>query len=260
MEDPKIENNLKKSRKKIARETRVLRLERHWTQAELAHRLGLSQSRLSDIERGDGSFSAEHLLLLLQLFNVSAARFAAPAEDRGAELQNALALRGATHLRQSDQIVPADGLEELHAVLRQALSSATPRHLTALAPVIVQNRNELNLRVLHAELARAGLERRLAWVVENTRDAVRRAWREARDRRLAQRYRRTEVILDTFLEAIASTDAGSPPSSDLLDATIASPETRRTIGDAASSISKHWGIVSDLQPEDFFNAIRAADE
>ena len=42
-------------RGRIAHEIRGLRLERRWTQAELAGRLGLSQSRLSEIERGDGS-------------------------------------------------------------------------------------------------------------------------------------------------------------------------------------------------------------
>ena len=43
-----------KTKEKIATKVRELRKQRRWTQAELAKRLGLSQSRLSEIERGAG--------------------------------------------------------------------------------------------------------------------------------------------------------------------------------------------------------------
>ncbi len=62
--------NLEKNRRKIVARVRELRLERRWTQEELAKKLGLSQARLSEIERGGGSFAAEQLVELLQLFNV----------------------------------------------------------------------------------------------------------------------------------------------------------------------------------------------
>jgi transcriptional regulator with XRE-family HTH domain len=59
MRDLNDKEELKKSRAWIARNVRELRKERRWTQAELAKRLDLSQARLSEIEGGDGSFTAE---------------------------------------------------------------------------------------------------------------------------------------------------------------------------------------------------------
>ena len=63
-------------RSKIARKVKTLREEKRWTQAELSGRLGLSQSRLSEIERGQGSFTAEQFLTILKLFNVPVTHFA----------------------------------------------------------------------------------------------------------------------------------------------------------------------------------------
>ena len=60
--------SLDKDRRRIAAKVRELRQSRNWTQAELSKRLQLSQSRLSEIERGAGSFTAEQFLLLLRLF------------------------------------------------------------------------------------------------------------------------------------------------------------------------------------------------
>jgi DNA-binding XRE family transcriptional regulator len=74
----------------ISRVVRDLRKERGWTQAELAGKLGLSQSRLSEVERGDGSFTAEQFLQILRLFNVAVDRFLGET-DRSLQLQNALA-------------------------------------------------------------------------------------------------------------------------------------------------------------------------
>jgi transcriptional regulator with XRE-family HTH domain len=80
-------------RSDIARKVRELRTGRGWTQAELAERLDASQARLSEIERGDGSFSAEQLLTLFKLFNVGPDHFAPAPVDRNAESR--------THLRGS---------------------------------------------------------------------------------------------------------------------------------------------------------------
>jgi transcriptional regulator with XRE-family HTH domain len=259
----KSADRLNKFRKSVARGVRDLRLGRHWTQTELAARLGLSQGRLSEIERGEGSFSAEQLLLMLGLFNVSASHFAPGPQDRGAELQSALVRLGALHLHQSDLVLPSEQLDDVGDVVRQAVLSAVPRHLTALAPVIVHNCENVNLRRLHAELVQAGLERRLAWVVENTLEALRRERRAVSPRRLAQHYRRAEIVLETFLESVAASThdlqraQGALPI-DLLDATIASTQTRRAMAEASSGISKRWGILTDLQPEDFLDALRAA--
>ena len=65
------------------------------SQAELAQKLGLSQSRLSELENGAGSFSAEQLVLLLQVFNVTVENFAHRRQRSHTDtLQNALARLG----------------------------------------------------------------------------------------------------------------------------------------------------------------------
>ena len=53
---------LEKTRLQVARKVRELRTRLNWTQIELARKLGLSQGRLSALERGTGSFTAEQLL------------------------------------------------------------------------------------------------------------------------------------------------------------------------------------------------------
>src|SRR5262249_18893316 len=93
-----------RNRARIAREVKRLREDRRWTQAELSKRLGLSQSRLSEIERGQGSFTAEQFLTILKLFNVSVTRFAS-ARKPSTELQNALARLGADHLQESQEVL-----------------------------------------------------------------------------------------------------------------------------------------------------------
>src|SRR5262245_35987584 len=73
---PNYKKDLNNIRQAVAKRVRALRTERRFTQSELAARMGLSQGRLSQIERGDGSFTAEQFLLLLRLFNVPVSHFA----------------------------------------------------------------------------------------------------------------------------------------------------------------------------------------
>jgi transcriptional regulator with XRE-family HTH domain len=242
-------------RKTVTGRVRALRQGSHMTQKELAVRIGLSQGRLSEIERGDGSFTAEQLLLMLRLFNVPASHFLPPARDAGAELQNALVRLGATHLHEIDDVHPDERLEDVAEVVREVLLTAAPRHLTALAPVLAQHIDRVSLRKLHVDLVEAGLDRRLGWLADNLREAVHQALRGPLPRSVAQRYRRAEVVLDTFLGFVVPAGAAPP---DLLDTTIASRETRREVEEASSALSKRWGIVTDLQPTDFLEALRAA--
>ncbi len=249
----------------IASKVRELRKGRGFTQVELAARLGLSQGHLSELERGNGSFTAEQLLFMLKLFNVPASHFAPPAHDHEAQIQNALARLGAMHLHESSDVLPTEQMQDVGYVVREALLTGSPRHLTALAPVLVRNIDRVNLRKLRIELVQAGLERRLDWLVENTREAVHRELQRAPPRALAQRYRRTNTVLDLFMD-LATSEAASPslttraPSQDLLDAVIGSPKTRLEVAEASSDISKRWGIITSLQPEDFVNALRAAHD
>ncbi|MFO0760133.1 MAG: helix-turn-helix transcriptional regulator, partial [Byssovorax sp.] len=235
---------------------RSLRQERRLTQQALAGQLGLSQGRLSEIERGDGSFTAEQLLLLLRLFNVPASHFLPPSRDEGAALQNALIRLGATHLQRAEDTAPDDRFDDVPTVVREVLLTPAPRHVTALAAVLVCHLDRVNLRKLRADFAEAGLDRRLGWLLDNIRAAVREALSAPRSRAVARRYRRAEVLLDAHAEQHPPPADVAP---DLLDPTITSARTKREVEAASSAISRRWGIITDLQPADFTDALRAAD-
>src|SRR3954468_5445049 len=104
---------LNKTRLDISRKVRRLRTERGFTQAELAQMLELSQSRLSEIEHGKGSFTAEQLLIIVKLFNVPLSYFAASTVSVGDELQNSLAQLGSTNLAETTDVLPSDRLREV---------------------------------------------------------------------------------------------------------------------------------------------------
>lgn len=265
MNDTRLSQSLEKTRRALATRVRALRKGRRLTQAELAARLGLSQGRLSELERGNGSFTAEQLLLMLGIFNVTASHFVPPIHGHDAEIQNALARLGAVHLREDSEVLPTERLEAVGTVVREVLLEGSPRHLTALAPILVRNVDRLNLAKLRVELAQAGLERRLSWLVDNTLEAIRHELRRSPPKPLARQYRRAETVLEVFMEPAPSPGAGpSLPTSiarqDLLDATIGSAKTRREVAEASSPIAKRWGIVTSLQSEDFVKALRAVHD
>src|SRR5271163_926930 len=110
MQEDKSLHYIEKARATVAQKVQELRKDRHWTQAELSRRLRLSQSRLSEIERGSGSFTAEQFLTILKLFNVTASEFAPEPQGQESELQNALARLGALHLQESSDVLPSERL------------------------------------------------------------------------------------------------------------------------------------------------------
>jgi transcriptional regulator with XRE-family HTH domain len=225
----------------------------------VAGRLGLSQARLSEIENGDGTFTAEQFLEILKLFNVSVDHFTGAARDAAADLQNALVRLGARHLQERADVLPKAALEDLTTVLREALVSGTPRMITALAPVLVLHIDELNLNAVRAELASSGLQRRLDWLLDNTYQALQEELRHAPPRVWAQRYRRAELVLGTILdfarEQVIPSQNGSP---DILDANIRSKATLNDVLASSSKASRKWGIATALQPHDFTKALREA--
>ena len=255
--------SLTKSRQEIADKVRDLRLQRGWTQVELAKQLHLSQNRLSEIEAGKGSFTAEQFLLLLRLFNVAATDFVRDHPARDLEVQNALARLGANHLQENTHVLPSKELEDVHDVVREALLLGAPRLVTAVAPVLSAHAERLNLSRLYAELEKLGHERRLAWVVDNTLTALNTLVHTAdSDGAIWVRLRRrTEVPFKLFLDFVASRLAAAqspeaPP--DVLDATIRSRRTLEDVQRNASKPSLRWRIATSLQPEDFVQALRAS--
>ena len=262
MKPNKLEQ-LGKMRQEISTRVRELRRARNWTQTELSKRLQMSQSSLSEIERGAGSFTAEQFLLLLKIFNVSVSDFVSDAGAQDLRIQNALTRHGASHLQESDHVLPSEQLEDVHDVVREALVDGSPRIISALAPVLTLNAPRLNLPKLYSYLERIGMERRLAWVVENTLAAMDLLHSEsgARSRDWARLDRVAEVVMQHFLKVIPAPDRGGgsmPLSPQILDGTIRSPRTLREVQASASEISRRWGIITSLQPQDFLQALKAA--
>jgi transcriptional regulator with XRE-family HTH domain len=247
-------------RTKISGVVRELRKERGLTQAELAERLGLSQNRLSEIERGDGSFTAEQFLRILKLFNIAASRFIGNT-DRRDQLQNALARLGASQLVEIEGVVPADDLFDVVTAIRETLVDGDPRLTTALAPVLISNIDRVALNKLYLDLQRAGFERRLGWLAENTLSALRPGLLNELSRAWSQRARRSEIVLRTFLAPLQNRldwqSDGSPP--DIFDPSIRSQKSLDAVQAESSDISRRWNIVTALQPQDFETAIRAAN-
>jgi transcriptional regulator with XRE-family HTH domain len=243
-------------RDRIAARVRALRQERGWSQAGLARHLGLSQPRLSEIERGGGSFTAEQLLILLDLFNVPIGEFLPPTDPDDA-LQNALIQLGATHLRQ----VPGVPSPTLHptaheAILATLLGSRAPRLVTALAPVLLQHHEDLSLPSLRDRLTALGRERRLGWLLENVRDALA-APPPGADASWRRRAARATVVLSEELAHFPPPSGDVAP--DLFDATIRSERSRNLVWEGrASPLSRRWGVVSELQPDDFRHALWSA--
>ncbi|MBL0311238.1 MAG: helix-turn-helix transcriptional regulator [Holophagaceae bacterium] len=249
-----------KIRTEIAGKIRALREGRRWTQADLSTKLGLSQGRFSEIERGQGSFTAEQFLEILSLFNVPVSHFAPKRTGADSELQNALARLGA-HLHERSTVLPSERLAEVGDVVREALLGAeSARHTTSLAPVLVRNIDRINLNALRAQFLEYGLERRLAWLIENTLVAVRSELAGGLPSKEAMLYRRAELILNAYLANALLARSQRKPSEvwDILDAQIVTEKILEEVQNSASTISRRWGIATVLQSNDFIEALKTA--
>lgn len=263
-----------RARRSIGEKVNTLRRGRRWSQAELSKRLGVSQASVSNVERGSASLTAEQFLEVLRLFNVSAAEFVPPRPDkRLVALQNALARHGANHLRESEQVVVPERYRQVTVVVRDALVEGDPRLLAALAPVLVENVDRLNLRKLEFELSAAGFERRLWWVVECVLGAVEEELSSSgvgqpsssvgqpssSVGQTGRQLRRARVVLEGYLEHIHQTrDPADYPLLDLLDPSIRSKRSVKALVAASGKSARRWRIVSSLQPADFLAALQAA--
>ena len=246
--------NLAELKAVISAKIRGLRQERRWTQVRLAALLGLSQNRLSEIERGDGSFTAEQLLLVLKTFNLQLDYFQYFKQTEAAQVQNALARFGAKSLKEDPGAAPFESIKGAGAAVLEALATAeNPRQITAVAPVIVAQIGRINLDRLRIQFAQAGYEGRLAWALENTVEAVRSelpglagAWRT--------KYRRAELVIGALLARWPVPAAGA--AEDILDREILSEESLRGARKDLSPAARKWRIVTKLTADDFREALR----
>lgn len=259
----KVHKTLHSARYDVARGVRALRRERRVTQQELSHALGISQGRLSVLERGTSSFTAEQLLVIMRLFNAPVSHFA-PLHQQGdtyAELQNALARLGAIHLREDDSVLPSGKVDAANAAVREALVVGASRLVTALAPVIVRQGSGVSLSRVDAEMRTLGLERRLPWLADNVLAGLRQRLEADPPHALAMTYRRAEVMIGEYARVAAwraSADRIDEAPFDLLDPTVRSQKTLDELKARGSEISKRWHIASGLQPDHFAAALEAA--
>jgi transcriptional regulator with XRE-family HTH domain len=251
-------NSILPSRECIAKVVHGLRRGRAWSQAELAGKLGISQGRLSQIENGGGSFSAEQLLAIFKLFNVTPSAFADETSDRDSQLQNSLARLGAHHLRENDRVLLGADADDVAKLIGSALTAGESRLTSALAPVLVSNIDRLSLPALHLDLSRAGFERRLPWLCQNVALAIEIDGKGDVPRAWQKDAKRTALVIDLFLSAIRSPQEDEVTAWDVLDAGIRSKRTADEVRQAASEPSRRWRILSGLKPEDFARALRDA--
>lgn len=249
---------------RIGERVRALRKERNWTQIRLAELLGISQSYLSDLEHGKGSFTAEQLLTLLTTFNVPISFFAPNKATVEAQIQNALARQGATHLNESTEVLPSDRLHfALQAIKEALLSASSARQITAIAPILVAHASQINLNRLRTEFASLGLEKRLGWAIENTLEAIKRESTQFLDRDTRLKYRRAEAILESFFRPWQifphpTRNPEQPIPYDVVDSDIASAKSLREVRENLPPISQRWEILSRIEVDDFIQALRAA--
>ncbi len=247
------------SRARIAARVRALRQERGWTQAQLARALGLSQARLSEIERGGGSFTAEQLLEVLRIFNVTVDVFAEPRQVAD-ELQGALERLGAAHLRTDSRVLPSVRVGEVRAAVRETLLA--PRHsrlILALGPVIVANVDDLSLDALHDDLSAVGFSARVPWLVENVLGGLTLLTPTSDLPRSTEAgRRRARLVLGNFVARHPAPLRSESSPLDHLDGNVRSERSLAEVLAGASEISLRWGVVSELQPGDFAEAMTAA--
>lgn len=253
--------DLERARHAILQRLRDLRRERGWTQAELAEKLGLSQARLSVIERGGGSITAEQFVVLLALTNVPIEQFL-PRQSQEDEVQNALARLGALHLRELEDIVPTERFRRVEdAVIETLAAPRSARLVLALGPVLVWNVDHVRLDHISERLAGIGLSDRVGWLAETIAEGLGTLGRLPNGV-WTRRARRAAFVFDEFVRRAKpgrrhdASEAGTPR--DHLDPNVRSAKTLAELWRATGPVGRAWGIATELGPEDFAETIRTA--
>ncbi|MBI1751257.1 MAG: helix-turn-helix transcriptional regulator [Acidobacteria bacterium] len=250
------------TKSQIGDTVRALRKKRGLTQRELANVLAVSQSNLSEIESGKASLSAEQFIVLLKYFNVPATVFEPTLADEGGTIQKALAAHGAYNLVEDPSILPSERLAQVETVIREVLVEGGPaRSLTALAPVLFQNIDKINFTRLYARIRDLNLDLRFLWLLDNVLEAFRLEKEATNDRKLLLAITKAENVLQRH--RITANLKTPPPKiglngaleEDSLDQSFASNQSVKEVRQKSSSISRHWGILTTLQPQDFAHTL-----
>lgn len=237
----------------IGSTVRRLRHERRWTLDELAELLDLSESRLSELERGKGSFSAEHLLRIFRHFQVGPEDF---AEDSGAgdpvlgSLQAALVRFGARHLVADEAYaIRREHDRPVDVVLEVLIRHPNARFVAALAPVLVVSEAELSFPVVQHGVVQAGVPNRWGWLLDHFLEALAELEGAAGSHAWRRASRRSRTVAEHFLVGLPRPDAVTP--FDPMDLELRSPRSLRAAMAGAmagaSPIDQRWRVLGPLR-------------
>ncbi len=247
-------------RSEIGQKLKALREARLLNQSHLAEWLGISQARISLIERGKAALDAGEFLDVLRIFNVPASHFQPPVGDQEAlVLQNALIRLGANHLYANQKVVPEEALEDPGTVIRKVLADGTnPRQIAALAPVLVFQVNRINPALLWSRFVDYGLEQRFGWLLENTVAAIEATSSKNRDRATSRQLRKAGTHLRHFLDQIEPQRLAALEKPQDILGEVYSKRTLEVTQESLSDSSRRWSILTNLHPQDFIVALEAA--
>jgi transcriptional regulator with XRE-family HTH domain len=242
-------NSLESIRTGLGPAIRKLRVAKHWSLANLSKRLELSLSRLSEIERGQGSFTAEQLVVMLKLFNVTIAELVGADGSRDEQLYLALANLGATHLREP-QTRASESFRSANDAIVETLLAGDGRLIPALGPLLVKQPFSLNGPL--STLTSLGYAHRLAWLVDNVLAST-------------QTFLQTQAMTSASLrlqqfQTFSGRAINKPSVVDVLDQTIRSARTLERVIQNGSVHSKHWNIATSITVEDFSESFRSSDD
>ncbi|MBI4124687.1 MAG: helix-turn-helix transcriptional regulator [Deltaproteobacteria bacterium] len=248
-----------KLKQRITDTLRKVRQERRWTQAELAEKLGLSQSRLSEIEHGKGSLTAEQFITLLKLFNLPISHFIKTKSDNSeAQLQKALARLGGTQLKEDPNVLPSEKLNDAYNVILETVIGGSPRLLTALTPVIILHAHPPLFRKIINKLKEYRLENRFYWVLNGVSRVIDRRFKTHVPHNKRFIYRRAKTILEEMLNW--QTMIASEYEEDRLDAGIVSEKTFHQLRESRDALALVWKVVTRIREEDFYNALLESEK
>lgn len=245
-------------RKSICSSLKKIRQERNWTQVKLAELLGLSQSRLSEIEKGKGSLTAEQLLVLLETFHLTLSDFSyAPVTEHSRYLRSALTRLGAATIISHRFTSPSQLLYDIQELIREILVEVPSRdHICHLAPLIVSHIREINFDSIGMKLYDLGVDGRLWWIVEGTLWAVRERSCWSQSKEVAEMYEEAKELL-----AMKSKSANYFFSyrraypNDVVDRDVVNQQQLEQVRRERDALATRWRIVSRVRLEDFTKAL-----